>query len=101
MPSTIWSRSRHAAIAAACLSAAAATRAFGAVDNLSVLINKTSGTGGNSIGAFGYDPSTDTAYVAGFQAGQALRKVTNVSNAALQTSTVMVSEAQTQLFMRN
>jgi len=73
--------------------------AWAQVDNQRIVVDTPNATGGNSFATYGYDPSTDSAYVTGFGAGAALRKVTNVGGA--QTSTVQVSESQLQLYLRD
>jgi len=64
------------------------------------IVPEGTATGGSTIGTFAYDPTRDIAYVTSFGAGGSLRKVTNVSSGT-QTSSVLVSESQMQLFYRD
>jgi hypothetical protein len=70
------------------------------IDNLSVLVNTSNSTGGNSLASVAYDPASDTAYVSSFGAGGALRRITGVSTVS-PVSSVVVSEAQLQLYYRD
>jgi hypothetical protein len=89
-----------------CIVVAAATAAAGLVppamgqDNLVLFIDGATATNGAALGAWGYDPATDSAYVASFGASGTLRKITNVTSGS-QTATMMVSEAQWNLYYRD
>ena len=74
-------------------------QAHAAIDTLVTIVDNATATNGNSIGTFGYDPSTDTMYVTAFGPGSALRKISNVGGA--QTSDVQVSETELQLYYRD
>jgi len=65
-------------------------------DNMTTVVNSFIGTGGASLGAMGYDPLTDTMYIAGFGASGELRRVENVNGT--QTFTQMVSPTAWQLY---
>ena len=89
------------------LSAASAVALVGACavaqaqDNLVEYIDAATATNGAPLGAWGYDPATDSAYVASFGAGGSIRKITNATSGAAQVATVMVSEAQWNLYYRD
>lgn len=48
-------------------------------DNLTVAVPNSTATGGPAVGAFGYDPTADTLWVAGYGASAWIRKVMNVT----------------------
>ena len=72
-----------------------------AQDNLVQFIDAATATNSAALGAWGYDPATDSAYVASFGATGSLRKITNVTSGAPQVATPMVSEAQWNLYYRD
>ena len=89
-------------------------QALHAQDNVSIVVPKAVGTGGKSIGAFGYKPDTDGAgpdteaiYVTsyGFNAATpgnpTIMRVTGIGAGQTPTGTVMVSEAQMRFFYGN
>ena len=90
---------------AAAAAAAAALLAHGSLaraqDNLVQFIDEPTATNDAALGAWGYDPATDSAYVASFGASGSLRKITNVMSGAPQVATTMVSEAQWNLYYRD
>ena len=76
-----------------------ARTASAASDALTQIVDGTTATGGNAIGSFVYNPTNDTMYVSGFQAGGAMRKVVNVSTAP--TSSIIIYETSLQLYYRD
>ncbi len=87
-----------AAVAATLLGAATTARAQ---DNLVLYLDEATATNGAALGAWGWNPLTDTAYVASFGSAGSLRRITNFTGAAPQTVTTMVSEAQWSLYYRD
>ena len=88
---------------AALLVALTAGQTTRAVDTVTQVVSGANATGGKSIGAFGYDPTTDSMYVTAFGfsgsgINAAIRKVENVSNPATQVSIPYVSESQMRLY---
>jgi hypothetical protein len=61
-------------------------------DNLMVVVPNYIATGGPAVGAFGYDPTTDTLWVAGYGGSAWIRKVTNVTGAQAFEEMVSPSE---------
>ena len=88
------------ALAAGAVSLGYAVAPAQAQDNLVQFIDEATATDNAALGAWGYDPLTDTAYVASFGATGSLRKITNVTSGT-QTATVQVSEAQWALYYRD
>lgn len=66
-------------------------------DNMTIVVSSGQATGGAAVGAFGYDPLSDTLYVAGYGSGGELRRIHDVSGS--QSWTQMVSPTQWALFM--
>ncbi len=92
--------SKRIALVVAAVSGFVVASASAQIDNLNVLVNTSDSTGGNSLASVAYNPASDTAYISSFGAGGALRRITGVSTAS-PLSTVVVSEAQLQLYYRD
>ena len=97
MPSRSGKNASAAALAAILVTATSGR----AQDNLVQFIDEATATNDAALGAWGYDPATDSAYVASFGATGSLRHITNVTSGAPQVAKTMVSEAQWNLYYRD
>lgn len=68
---------------------------------LTLVVDTFKATNNSAIAAYGYDPVNDVVFSCGFTAGAQIRKVTNVSNPALQVSTQYVSTNDWLMFLKD
>ncbi|QDU57306.1 hypothetical protein [Aeoliella mucimassa] len=76
-----------------------ASSAVAEIDNLVVLVDSETATGGNAIAAFGYNPTDNSMFVSGFGAGGQMRKISGID--ATPSAEVYVTETELQLYYRD
>jgi len=70
-------------------------------DHMVLVVDSAKATGGASIAAYGYDPINDVVYAVGYTGGAQIRQVTNVSNPAMQVSTLFVTTNDWLMFLKD